>query len=224
MNIEENPKPLEGEDQVHDTLTSDYVSGVKERAQLKEEIETLTKEVNRVKSQNYDLTKKIEKLENEKTESRKQSGQQKKGRKKRPAKRKTPKKKTSSSSSVGKQEDESEKEDPFENMDLLYEEIAKQFPTLPLSTILVAQQKFTEADVNNDGTIDSVELENVLDSAALFVTKSEVKEMLKNIDADESDSIDFFECLKVCDQLHNNRKTSLPRSLQNQKSALCSIQ
>ena len=30
-------------------------------------------------------------------------------------------------------------------------EIARQFPTLPLSTILVAQQKFTEADINNDG-------------------------------------------------------------------------
>ena len=37
----------------------------------------------------------------------------------------------------------------------------------------------------------------MLDSAALFVTKNEVKEMLKHIDADESDSIDFFECLKV---------------------------
>lgn len=31
------------------------------------------------------------------------------------------------------------------------QEIAKQFPTLPLSTILVAQQKFTEADINHDG-------------------------------------------------------------------------
>ena len=65
MSIEETPKVLEGEEQVRDALTSDYVNGVKERAQLKEEIETLTKELNRVKSQNYDLTKKLEKLENE---------------------------------------------------------------------------------------------------------------------------------------------------------------
>ena len=37
----------------------------------------------------------------------------------------------------------------------------------------------------------------MLDSAALFVTKSEIKKILTDIDADESESIDFFECLKV---------------------------
>ena len=46
-------------------------------------------------------------------------------------------------------------------------------------------------------TIDSLELEKMLDSAALFVTKNEIKEILTNIDADESESLDFFECLKV---------------------------
>ena len=37
----------------------------------------------------------------------------------------------------------------------------------------------------------------MLDSAALFVTKTEIKKILTDIDADESESLDFFECLKV---------------------------
>jgi len=67
MSSEENPTDTTSSSTQHvrDTVTSDYVNGVKERTALKEQIVEITKELNNVKGKNYDLLKKIEKLENE---------------------------------------------------------------------------------------------------------------------------------------------------------------
>ena len=46
-----------------DKTTSDFVSGLKEREALKKELEEKTRELNKVKGQNYDLLKRIEDLE-----------------------------------------------------------------------------------------------------------------------------------------------------------------
>ena len=53
-------------------------------------------------------------------------------------------------------------------------------------------------------TIDADELEKMLDvvatrggSSTMF-TKSEVKDILRKIDMDNTNSIDFFECIGVC--------------------------
>ena len=46
-----------------DKTTSDFVLGLKERESLKKELEEKTRELNRVKGQNYDLVKKVEDLE-----------------------------------------------------------------------------------------------------------------------------------------------------------------
>ena len=50
---------------IRDAVTSDYVSGVKERSALNKEIAELTKELNHIKAKNYDLLKKVEQLEKE---------------------------------------------------------------------------------------------------------------------------------------------------------------
>ena len=47
--------------------------------------------------------------------------------------------------------------------------------------------------------MDSTELEKMLDSASLLFTKVEIKNILMEIDADSSNSLDFFECLQVSD-------------------------
>lgn len=46
-----------------DKTTSDFVSGLKEREALKKELEDKTRELNKVKGQNYDLLKRTEELE-----------------------------------------------------------------------------------------------------------------------------------------------------------------
>ena len=46
-------------------VTSEYVSGVKEKTALKEEIAEVTKQLTKANSKNYDLSKKITKLEQE---------------------------------------------------------------------------------------------------------------------------------------------------------------
>ena len=46
-----------------DKTTSDFVSGLKEREALKAEVAEKTKELNKVKGQNYDLLKRIDELE-----------------------------------------------------------------------------------------------------------------------------------------------------------------
>ena len=52
-------------DKSRDPVTSQYVNGIIEKATLKEEIAELTKQLNQANSKNYDLTKKVEKLEKE---------------------------------------------------------------------------------------------------------------------------------------------------------------
>ena len=46
-----------------DKTTSDFVTGLKEREALKKELEDKTRELNKVKGQNYDLLKRTEELE-----------------------------------------------------------------------------------------------------------------------------------------------------------------
>ena len=55
----------EEQEKSRDSMTSDYVHNVKEKAALKEEIVDLTKRLNQANSKNYDLSKKIQKLGNE---------------------------------------------------------------------------------------------------------------------------------------------------------------
>ena len=45
--------------------------------------------------------------------------------------------------------------------------------------------------------IDADELEKILDSSNLLFTKQQVNDILKKIDTDQTNSLDFFECLKV---------------------------
>lgn len=46
-------------------------------------------------------------------------------------------------------------------------------------------------------TIDGKELETILDSSQMLFTKDQVNEILKSIDNDNTESLDFFECLEV---------------------------
>lgn len=62
MDIEAEPSAHNGETEI-DKMTSDFVTGLKERESLKKELEEKTRELNKVKGQNYDLLKKVEDLE-----------------------------------------------------------------------------------------------------------------------------------------------------------------
>lgn len=197
--------------------TAEFIADVKERAALKEELAETTRELNKTKGQNYDLLKKLEKLEKENATLKKEVEHSHKGKRKKPVKRKIPRSKKHNTPKI----DENE---AFESTENLYEVIAELYPDLPLSMVLHAEKKFTEADANNDGTVDEQELEKMLDSTSLMFTKSEVKDILTTIDVDGTGSLDFLECLKVCNALQNNRKTGLPSSIQQNKSSVCSVQ
>lgn len=124
-------------------------------------------------------------------------------------------------------------DDPFEDPERLYAAIAERYPDLPLSTILFAEKRFVEADLDRNGTIDSDELEKMLDllsqkGSSTMYTKKEVKDIFRKIDADNTNSIDFMEVLGVFDMLRQNKNPDLPSSLflqqQQNKSTVCSIQ
>lgn len=105
-----------------------------------------------------------------------------------------------------------------------YEEIGETYPNLKLSVLLAAEKKFIEADVNKDGTIDAEELDKILESSSLLFTKQQVRDIVTQIDNDGSCDLDFMECLAVIDRLHQNKKTNLPTTLEQNKSTVCSIQ
>ncbi|XP_054758321.2 uncharacterized protein LOC129264465 [Lytechinus pictus] len=105
-----------------------------------------------------------------------------------------------------------------------YEEIAEKFPNLRLSVLMVAEKKFIDADINGDGTIDGHELEKILESGNMLFTKQQVMDIVKEIDKDGSNDLDFMECLVVIDRLHQNKKTALPTTLEQNKSSVCAIQ
>ncbi|XP_032234539.2 uncharacterized protein LOC5509732 [Nematostella vectensis] len=216
-----------------DKTTHDFVTGLKEREELKQQLHTKDREVNTLKGQNYDLMKKIDDLEKQIAELNKDGSKKRKqshfSKPKRPARRKKPEEKVSE---PGKSTHDGYKEgsDPFEDPEKLYAEIAAKYPDMPLSQVLTAEKRFVEADINRDGTIDPEELEKLLDSSsaaggtALF-TRQQIKEIMKQVDLDNTNSIDFMECLGLLDLLRQNRKTGLPPTMQqNVKSAVCNIQ
>ncbi|XP_028409769.1 uncharacterized protein LOC114532461 [Dendronephthya gigantea] len=220
-----------------DQTTQDFLTGLKERESLKMELNEREKELGAVKSQNYDLIKKIEALEKELSEVKQGNALRKKsstskqatsGKKTttkplRPAQRKLPKSKKSQGLLSPKDVEKSH-DDPFDDPEQLYKIIAEKYPELPLSTVLAAETKFVEADANRDGTIDAEELEKILDNSKTMFTKQQVLDILKEIDEDKTNTIDFFECLQVLDLLRQNRSSRLPSSIQQNKSAICSIQ
>ncbi|XP_030854968.1 uncharacterized protein LOC100891350 [Strongylocentrotus purpuratus] len=105
-----------------------------------------------------------------------------------------------------------------------YEEIAQRYPQLRLSVLMAAEKKFIDADVNADGTIDAQELDKILESGNMLFTKQQVMDIVKEIDSDGSNDLDFMECLVVIDRLHQNKKTALPTTLEQNKSTVCVIQ
>ncbi|XP_031573055.1 uncharacterized protein LOC116307054 [Actinia tenebrosa] len=239
---------MEGQDQadgefnrdgdiIRDQTTQDFVRGLKEREEFKAQLREKDREVNTLKGQNYDLMNTIDSLKKQVAELSKDG---KKARPttarkpKRPAKRKTKMdlkaKDGGGKKTTGEQQNSHEVNDPFEDPEKLYAAIAQKFPELPLSTVLTAEKKFVEADINRDGTIDFFELEKILDSTsastgtALF-TKEQVQDIMRKIDLDNTNSIDFMECLAILDLLRQNRKTGLPTAMQqNVKSSVCTIQ
>ncbi|KAK3729138.1 hypothetical protein QZH41_017390, partial [Actinostola sp. cb2023] len=184
---------------VRDKTTEDFVKGLKEREDLKAQLAEKEKEVNNLKGQNYDLMVKLESLQ--KQENKKPGSRPMTGRKpKRPAKRKNkPETKDRKKSSV-EASDNKEVVDPFDDPEKLYSDIAVRFPELPLSTVLSAEKRFVDADINRDGTIDDSELERLLDRCSAsegteLFTKDQVQEIMRKIDVDKTNSIDFLECL-----------------------------
>jgi hypothetical protein len=106
----------------------------------------------------------------------------------------------------------------------LYSMIAERFPHLYISSVVEAEKKFADADLNGDGTIDCQELETILDKSGCLFTSAQVKEILSSIDVDQNESIDFMECLEVLHRLQENRTTKVPQQLAQRGSGVCSIQ
>lgn len=105
-----------------------------------------------------------------------------------------------------------------------YSEIAEKYPMLRLSVLLGAEKKFIEADINGDGTIDSQELEQILDTGKFMFTNQQIKDIVSEIDKDGSNDLDFMECLLIIDRLQQHKKTNLPSNLEQNKSSVCVVQ
>ena len=63
--VSETNKEDDNIEELRDQTTQDFLTGLKERENLKQQLSEREKELTAVKSQNYDLIKKIESLEKE---------------------------------------------------------------------------------------------------------------------------------------------------------------
>ncbi|PFX25412.1 tropomyosin-1-like [Stylophora pistillata] len=216
-----------------DQTTHDFVTGLKEREELKAKLHEKERECNTLKGNIYDMNKKMEELEKQLAEKNKETKKRRQSEVKKP-KRPAQRKRDKGTKGAGERTpDESNKENidnPFDDPEKLYQEIARRYPDVPLSTVLLAEKKFVEADLDRNGTIDSDELEKMLDliaqqGSSLMYTKTEIREKIfKKIDVDNTNSIDFFECIGILEMMRQNRSTDLPAALQQNKSAVCAIQ
>ncbi|XP_077861796.1 uncharacterized protein LOC100369889 [Saccoglossus kowalevskii] len=232
-----------------------FIVLLKDKESLKKQIESKDQELEAAKCNIYDLSKKIEKLEEELKEYHflkkavadvdritgnvydSQSGYKSKKKTpsvrqkdtvKHPTARQKIRKQTSTSTVAVKDTAVTEAPAPAEKDTYkYYSEIAEQFPNIKLSTVLSAEKKFIEADTDSSGSIDADELESLLDKNDLLFTKQQIRDILKEVDRDNSNDLDFFECLAVIEKLQTRRKTNLPPSIQNaqsSKSAVCTLQ
>lgn len=106
-----------------------------------------------------------------------------------------------------------------------YTAIGKLFPTLPLATVLNAEMKFNQADVNGDGVVDREEIDSVLtrSDVALFTPK-QIEEIMQEIDKDDNGTLDFCEVLTVLDKMGRRRNSKLPAAINDNKEKVCAIQ
>lgn len=222
MSVESNKEPT------RDQTTQDFLTGLKEREELKSKLHEKERECNTLKGIVYDMTKKIENLEKQETKKARPVSAR---RPKRPAQKKREKKDAGQLSPHTNIEKNSD--NPFEDPEKLYQEIATRYPDVPLSTVLIAEKKFVEADLDRNGTIDKDELGKMLDlvsqqgGTGFLYTKNQVEAIFRKIDLDKTNSIDFFECIEILEMMRQKRVKDLPieaTTIQQNKSAVCNIQ
>ncbi|XP_062588185.1 uncharacterized protein LOC134249831 [Saccostrea cucullata] len=107
-----------------------------------------------------------------------------------------------------------------------YREIGKQFPDIKLSVVMDAESKFNQADLNGDGQIDKDELDRVLAHHVALFTPAMIQELIKEIDQDDNDTLEFMEILTILDKMGKRRQklSNIPTAIQDNSTKVCSIQ
>lgn len=107
-----------------------------------------------------------------------------------------------------------------------YREIGKMFPDIKLSVVMDAESKFNQADINGDGQIDKDELDRVLTQHVTLFTPAMIQELIKEIDQDNNDTLEFPEILMILDKMGKRRQklSNIPTSIQDNSTKVCSIQ
>ncbi|XP_035676619.1 myb-like protein X [Branchiostoma floridae] len=223
---EDAPKPERGG---LDQAAQDWVAGVKEREELRKQIQEKDSELLAAQKKVYELMKKVETLEG-RLELRELNIRAQallvnhSAANDLPKRRRHPKRRKKKKGAKDKTKEEKDEDEDEQDTYRYYTEIAEKFPNMKLSTILDAEKKFVAADEDGNGTIDEGELEKILDTDNTMFTKDQVKGIMKEVDLDDTGNLDFLECLAIMDRLQSHRKTNLPSSLQNNKSNVCVVQ
>lgn len=105
-----------------------------------------------------------------------------------------------------------------------YTALGEMFPLLPMLTILNAEKKYNEADVNGDGVVDREEIDDVLSKDVAMFTPAQVEEIIKEIDKDNTGDLDFTEVLAVLEKMTRRRNHKLPAAINDNKDKVCAIQ
>ncbi|XP_048736169.2 uncharacterized protein LOC125651558 [Ostrea edulis] len=228
---------------------------VREKEAAKEEVKKIEKELAVTKSKLYDaiqkiddLKEKIKTLEASKPSSKSQSTAKSGNGKANPGKKAAPQaqgKKTGgqtdkvslappsdtpTSSRPGSAKNrhppiagkESLSQDSFQ----YYREIGKLFPDIKLSVVMDAESKFNQADINGDGQIDKDELDRVLSQHVTLFTPAMIQELIKEIDQDDNDTLEFMEILTILDKMGKRRQklSNIPTAIQDNSTKVCTIQ
>ncbi|CAH1791728.1 unnamed protein product [Owenia fusiformis] len=225
-----------------------FVQYIRERDEAREELRLKNDELTKYKSKNYDLNNEIEELKSQisllkeekelkktvtsvtKTMTKKAKGMNKKDSNKEDEQ---PSVKNKIKIQITASTPTSNEHHPIiPGMDHItsdsftyYSHLAQLFPNMRLSVLIDAEKKFCKADENKDGTIDCNELEKMLTTSSTMFTKKQVQEILKEVDKDNTGTLDFIESLTIIDKLYQpGKKTNLPASVANNKSTMCLIQ
>ncbi|XP_062503142.1 uncharacterized protein LOC134180079 [Corticium candelabrum] len=201
--------------------SQDFVQDAKDRQALNDALDIKEKELTAARSRNYDLTKEIEALREQVAKLQEQKIRRQKPKFRAKGKQK---KNIQSPAIIDEEGAGSQNKVAEQDPEQFYAVIAARFPQLYISSVVEAEKKFAEADLNGDGTIDCQELEAILDKSGCLFTSVQVKEILSSIDIDHNESIDLLECLEVLYRLQGNRTTKVPQHLAQRGSSMCSLQ
>jgi len=112
-------------------------------------------------------------------------------------------------------ENDDDDDDDDDNKMEVYQKVAEAIPEITLAHVLHIQKEFLEADADNSNLLDASEISQVLTRCAgEEITVDGAAEILKQVDSDGSNQLDFLETVLAFDKF-NKKEIVMPEDMQH---------